>query len=181
MRRRSNNELFYSTLIFSHLYKASSAKWLNVHLRTKWFWVRVQLQSFFDWPIERRRRSIFNASGWSKFPYVTHFPTACIGANSPTVKLNNTSSLDFGLSLFRECQERIAQLQIILSFWSVLKLKSHSNHIIRKKAYLLFSKFKIGNWESKVNLRLHLLIQKLPLSNFEMKVKLPAWSAILLL
>ena len=28
--------------------KVSLAKWLSVRLRTKWFWVRVQLQSKFD-------------------------------------------------------------------------------------------------------------------------------------
>ena len=27
---------------------SSLAKWLSVRLRTKWFWVRVQLQSFHD-------------------------------------------------------------------------------------------------------------------------------------
>ena len=48
----------------------------------------------------------------------------------------------------------------------VLEPISHGNHIIRKKAELLFSK-------------LHFWIRKLPLTNFRTKVELPIWSAIL--
>ena len=36
------------------------------------------------------RRSIFNASRWLKLSNVTGCLTACIGAHSPAVELNNT-------------------------------------------------------------------------------------------
>ena len=36
------------------------------------------------------RRNIFNASRWLKFSNVTGYFTACIGGQSPTVKLDNT-------------------------------------------------------------------------------------------
>ena len=35
----------YLCLIITVIYGKFLAKWLSVHLRTKWFWVRVQLQS----------------------------------------------------------------------------------------------------------------------------------------
>ena len=43
---------------------------------------------------------------------------------------------------------------------------SHGNHIIRKKAHIIFMKFKIGNW-SEVGFRLHFWIQKLLPTNFK--------------
>ena len=79
------------------------------------------------------------------------------------------SCLGFGLALFRGCQGLVAQLQIVLLFWLSFPLKhvrvwsvdtdlncgtpmlfirtGTNGYIIRKKAYLLFPKFKIGNWE----------------------------------
>ena len=49
---------------------------------------------------------------------------------------------------------------------------SHSNHIIRKKAYQLFSKFKIGNWELGWS-QITLLDTETPAANFKLKVELP--------
>ena len=36
--------------------QVSLAKWLSVRLRTKWFWVRVQLQSLHLYPVVKQRR-----------------------------------------------------------------------------------------------------------------------------
>ena len=43
IRKRTLNHL--AKLNSAHSFKVSLAKWLSVRLRTKWFWVRAQLQS----------------------------------------------------------------------------------------------------------------------------------------
>ena len=50
------------------LKRASLAKWLSVRLRTKWFWVRVQLQSLHQkylLPISVQRFQVDNLFCWN--------------------------------------------------------------------------------------------------------------------
>ena len=44
-KRMKLKDFMYGKHNFNRYGMASLAKWLSVRLRTKWFWVRVQLQS----------------------------------------------------------------------------------------------------------------------------------------
>ena len=53
----------------------------------------------------------------------------------------------------------------------VLEPISNGNHIIRKKVYLLFSKFKIGNWERGWS-QVRFVNTETPSNQFETKLEL---------
>ena len=69
----------------------------------------------------------------------------------PQVIWITQSDLDFGLALFRRCQGYSSKQSILNYGIIMLSIHtgtiSHSNYIITTKAYLLFSEFKIDNWE----------------------------------
>ena len=123
------------------------------------------------------RRSILNTSRWSKLSNVTGCFTAGIGAHSPAVELENAIQFRIwsgplqGVSRTCETAANTPAVSVIVFFKTrqglecqhvasmltytigllypsfVLEPISDSNHIVRKKAELLFSKFKIGNQE----------------------------------
>ena len=70
------------TIHLNHL--ISLAKWLSVRLRTKWFWVRVQLQSLKlqIWHLLRARSSLTFRQLWS----VDSLWNACVTWQEHTVR-----------------------------------------------------------------------------------------------
>ena len=67
--RKTNTKYFNWLYVFVMSWKASLAKWLSVRSPTKWFWVRVQLQSLsiFTVSLLRSTHFISQSATWTLF------------------------------------------------------------------------------------------------------------------